>query len=39
MVDVALLKSRMKSRKDKHLQQGSTSEYALDTPCRRIMES
>jgi hypothetical protein len=37
MVDIALLKSRMRSRKEK-AQQESTSEYALDNACKRVGE-
>jgi hypothetical protein len=39
MVDIALLKSRMRSRKDKHLHPESTGEYALDHPSRKLVES
>ena len=38
MLDIALLKNRMKSKRDKP-QVESTSEYALDVPSKRLTET
>ncbi len=38
MLDIVLLKNRMKSKREKHLNQEPLNEYALDNPCRRVIE-
>lgn len=38
LFDIALLKSRMKSKREKNLNQETNNEYALDSPCKRVLE-